>query len=168
MGEINREVYHTQKYKSTKLDFASFCTNSSAWLGEAYYFWVDVEFAHFWGTQKAKIGYNYDIYSCNIASDKIIDTVFNEVEYRKWIKLIEKFAIRFAETSDEKPEISDISMYFTKHLKGLVDGILFQDLPPNEDFTVVTKFFYKKRIQLAVYNKNIISNFKCESTHRRQ
>lgn len=40
-----------------------------------------------------------------------------------------------------------------------IDGILFQDISENPIHFMVKEFQYKKRIQLALYNKEKIHNF---------
>jgi hypothetical protein len=40
-----------------------------------------------------------------------------------------------------------------------VDCVMFQDISNNPSRWIVKQFQYKKRIQMAVYNLNIIANF---------
>ena len=40
-----------------------------------------------------------------------------------------------------------------------IDGVLFQDISDNPNYWIIDKFQYKKRIQLAIYNIKIMSNF---------
>jgi hypothetical protein len=57
------------------------CINDDAWLGEAFYFWLDLEDADEWGI-KSKRGSNcYEVYQSEIQIDNILDTVFNEDHY---------------------------------------------------------------------------------------
>ncbi|MCK4921602.1 MAG: hypothetical protein KAS71_11185, partial [Bacteroidales bacterium] len=54
----------------------------------------------------------------------------------------------------------EINQFFKEKAKWseVTDGILFQDLPFSDDL-LVQNLNYRKRIQIAVYNSDIISNF---------
>lgn len=153
--------YHTQENRSKKLQEPIICTNDNAWLGEASYFWEEENDAVFWGnTHKRKTG-NYDIYSSDIIIDEdILDTVFNRLHYKWWIKQVEKVAKKFIKSTNSNPTLKEINDYFLE--KGVwtkFDGILFQDISKNPVHFMVKEFQYKKRIQLALYNREKILNF---------
>ena len=83
--------YHTQEYriKDSELDFPIICRDSKAWLGTAYYFWLDEDFAHYWGKDfKNKTGY-YSIYKCEIedietGEKKIFCSFFDAEKFYGW------------------------------------------------------------------------------------
>ena len=72
--------YHTQEYRSNAhaLEEPIKCKGKTAWLGIGYYFWTEVEFAHYWGEdfKKRATGY-YDIYKANINVENCLNTVFD-------------------------------------------------------------------------------------------
>ena len=152
--------FHTQEKRQVNLIEPIPCTKDNAWLGDAYYFWVDEDDAHFWGVVSKKRTGEYQIYKAEFSSDKILDTVFNEEHYYFWIKQIEKAAKNFVKKTRIKPSLKEINDYFVE--KGAwseLDGIAFQDISNNPKHFLVKEFQYKKRIQIALYNKKIISKF---------
>ena len=60
----------------------------------------------------------------------------------------------------DKPTIKEFNEYCKRHnlWKGL-DGILFHENPERREDLLIKKLFHRKRIQVAVYNENIIHNF---------
>ena len=76
--------YHTQEYRSNAqpLEEPIKCKGRTAWLGIGYYFWTEIEFAHYWGQdfKKRATGY-YDIYKANLNTENCINTVFDEKGY---------------------------------------------------------------------------------------
>lgn len=171
-----RELYHTQEHRQNELTAPMKCCRDDAWLGEAYYFWADKFDADRWGSMnKRRTGY-YEVYLSKIQCDKVLDTVFNENHYYFWLKQIEKVALKFIKKTGEKPTLKEINDYFKE--KGQwdeVDGIMFQDLSNNFDFLLVKPieypgkrrpFVYKKRIQVAVYNLDIILSFALHKTEK--
>ena len=152
-----------------KLQQPIYCNAPNAWLGEAWYFWEEESDAVFWGNKfKNKTG-KYDIYTCTILIDNILDTVFNREHYFFWLKQIKKAAKKFIKKTNSNPSLKEINDYFKE--KGIwteLDGILFQDISENPVHFMVKEFQYKKRIQLALYNKEKIIHFAlhftCECT----
>ena len=162
MGIINKEIYHTLENRAIPVEGPILCNKDNAWLGTAYYFWYDVNDAHIWG----KISYknkSYEIYSAEIKSDKILDTVFNEDDYSFWVSILEKVAIDVRKRTGKKPNVKNINSFIMKVLNSiddnLIEAIMFQDLPFSR-FSLIKGYNYKKRIQIAVYKKEIIINFK--------
>lgn len=157
---VIRTGFHTQEKRAQQLTSAILCVKDNAWLGEAYYFWIDENDAIYWGIKsKRRSGY-YEIYEARIDCSNVLDTVFNEDHYRFWIKQIEKVAQNFITKARIKPTLKEINDYFRE--KGIwsnLDGIMFQDISNNSDHFFVKEFQYKKRIQIAVYNYAIVSNF---------
>ena len=155
-----REMYHTQERRRKKLTAPIQCKDPSAWLGIGYYFWYSEEDAMRWGNdRKSKYGY-YEIYSAEIDCENVLDTVFNEEHYLFWVKQVEKAAKHFLRKTGRKPTIQHINEYFKEKATWTeVSGILFQDLPSNENYLHVRSFYYRKRIQIVVYKTEIIANF---------
>ncbi len=155
-----KDWYHTQEKRRYELKEPIICEKDNAWLGVGYYFWFDEGDAVYWGMKfKTKTG-KFDIYKSQIVSEDILDTVFNQEHYEFWLKQIEKVAKNFVKKTGNKPTLKEINYYF--HEKGVwkdVDGIIFQDISENPVHFLVKDFQYKKRIQLAVYKKQIICNF---------
>ncbi|MFW5851769.1 MAG: hypothetical protein ACOCWB_06070 [Bacteroidota bacterium] len=154
------KFYHTQENRQKKLYNPVLCTKDNAWLGEAYYFWEEESDADFWGNKfKNKTG-DYDVYISEISLENVLDTVFNREHYFFWIKQIEKVAKNFIKKTNSKPTLKEINDYFKeKNIWTQIDGILFQDISQNPVHFMVKEFQYKKRIQLALYDKEKIINF---------
>jgi hypothetical protein len=143
--------YHTQESRKNILKNPIRCIRDDAWLGEAFYFWLDLEDAEEWGN-KSKRGSNYyEVYQSEIQIDNILDTVFNEDHYFFWF-------------------IKELNDYLKERgLWNEIHGIKFQDLPASAERLLIRPieykagkirhFQYRKRIQLAVYNMEIILNF---------
>jgi hypothetical protein len=166
---MHRTMYHTQEGREVRLLEPVKCTNDYAWLGAGYYFWYSEEDAHFWGNEAKHATSYYEIYSSEIDCENVLDTVFNEEDYLFWIRQIEKCAKKFFDETKVKPSLKEINTFFRE--KGVwddFDGILFQDISSRRERYLVTKFFYKKRIQLVVYDKSIIISFKFESQSKCQ
>lgn len=155
-----RRMFHTQEKWGKKLTNPIKCLRDDAWLGEGYYFWDDLEFAHEWGKKSKKGTGYYEIYNANIVTDNILDTVFNEEHYNFWLKQVEKVAKIIVKKTGSKASINEINQYFVERGDWKeVDGILFQDIPKNMNLLLVEGLWYKKRVQLVAYNEDIILNF---------
>jgi len=154
------KFYHTQEKRPEKLNEPVLCSKDNAWLGEAFYFWEEESDANFWGNKfKNKTG-SYDVYMSEIPLENVLDTVFNREHYFFWLKQIEKVAKNFIKKTNSKPTLKEINDYFKeKNIWTQIDGILFQDISQNPVHFMVKEFQYKKRIQLALYDKEKIINF---------
>lgn len=152
-------MYHTQEKWLNRLINPIICTNPTAWLGNGYYFWDDEIDAVKWGnTSKTNTG-RYEIYRADIDCEDILDTVFNEEHYRFWFKQIEKAAKSISKKTGLIASKREINQYFLdKASWSEVTGIMFQDIPKGAEL-LVQSFYYRKRIQLVVYNPIIIANF---------
>ena len=153
-------MYHTQEKRRKQLYSPIVCERKNAWLGLGYYFWnEEVDAIHWGNTSKRATGY-YEIYKANIECNNVLDTVFNEKHYSFWVKQIEKAASFIIKRTGVTATISEINQYFNDKAKWSddIDGILFQDLPFSADL-LVKELNYRKRIQIAIYNMEIISNF---------
>jgi hypothetical protein len=169
---VSRKVYyHTQESRDLVLTEPIPCTREDAWLGNAIYFWYEIEDAEEWGNNsKKQYGY-YEIYTSEIETENVLNAVFNEEHYYFWYRQIEKVAKEIISKTNIKPSIKELNDYFKE--RGTwndVDGILFQDLPTNPNKLLIKPieynnkskritFPYRKRIQLAVYNSRIIHTF---------
>lgn len=158
-----REMYHTQECRKKRLKEPIICERDDAWLGEAYYFWDDYDDADKWGNNSKRKTGKYEIYKANIDCENVLDTVFNEEHYRFWLSRIELVAKKIAKDTLHKPTIKELNDYFKERGDWQeVTGILFQDLPNVEHYTLIEKiykdkniyFAYKKRIQLALFDKS--------------
>lgn len=128
-------------------------------MGVAYYFWYDTEDAANWGiTSKRRTGY-YEIYKADLECENVLDTVFNEEHYLFWQRQIKKAELVFAKAG-YSPTLKQVNDYFLqKGIWSKFGGIMFQDISSNPNYYFVKEFQYKKRIQLAAYNLDIMSNF---------
>lgn len=164
------KVFHTQEKRRETLENPMKCIRDDAWLGEGYYFWKEEMDADDWGNNSKKGRGYYEVYSCDLTSDNFLDTVFNEEHYYFWIKQLEKIAKKIIVNTSEKPTLKELNDYIKDHkVWEEVDFIQFQDLPVSSERALVKPIEYKtkkvrtvafrKRIQLAVYNTEIISNF---------
>lgn len=163
-----RTAYHTQEKREQPLQQPCICYRDDAWLGEGYYFWLDLSDAEYWGdTSKRRTG-RYVIYRAEIDYTHVLDTVFNEEHYYFWLHQIEKVALKMTKTAHVKPTLKELNDYFKE--RGTWDevaGIQFQDLPASEHYSLVfinrkerpSMFAYKKRIQVVVFDTEIINNF---------
>lgn len=152
-------MYHTQEKREVRLRQPMKCIKDNAWLGIAWYFWYDLEDAFFWGiTAKPSTGY-FEIYSSQIDCENVLDTVFNETHYLFWKKQIEKAQAAFLKAG-AAPTLKQLNDYFyQKGIWSQFGGIMFQNIANTQNYYIVKDFQYKKRIQMAVYNLNIITNF---------
>jgi hypothetical protein len=151
-------MFHTQKRKEKRLSEPIICNKDNAWLGVAWYFWYDIEDAVFWGNSAKKATGYYEVYRAEIDCSDVLDTVFNEDHYKFWVRQMEKIKKRFAATG-ENPTLKQLNDYFLqKGIWSKFTGIMFQDIGSSKDYQFIKEFQYKKRIQLAVYQK-IWSNF---------
>ena len=153
-------MYHTQEKWDQHLVAPIICLRNNAWLGTAYYFWDDETDAIIWGHKsKRKTGY-FEIYKADIDCEDVLDTVFNEEHYNFWVKQIEKAAVHISKKTGMKASLKEINQFFNDKAKWSekTKGILFQDLPFSDDL-LVKGLNYRKRIQIAVFNLEIIHNF---------
>jgi hypothetical protein len=173
-------VYHTQEKHKKTLSFPIPCTRDDAWLGEAHYFWKEESDAYDWGNNSKRATGHFEIYTCDIKSESFLDTVFNETHYYFWIQQLEKIAKKIMIKTHEKPTLKELNDYIRdKNVWPQVDYIQFQDLPTNSEKALVKPIVYRqskkrkvrtvafrKRIQIAVYNPKIISNFALQDSVR--
>lgn len=160
-------MFHTQEKWQLRLTQPIKSTNPSAWLGNGYYFWDDEIDALDWGKSSKRSTGFFELYIAQIISENILDTVFNREQYEFWTSQIAKIAKTILKKTGKKPTIKELNEYFLeKGTLSELDGILFQDLPSKPEKSLVEGLFYKKRIQLVVYNLSIINNFRYKSEWR--
>lgn len=152
-------MYHTQEKRGSRLIAPLVCRKDNAWLGNAWYFWYADDDAVFWGNVGKKGTGYYEVYEADIDCRNILDTVFNEEHYIFWVRQIDKVQLRFAKLGKELT-LKELNDFFkTNGVWSKFDGVMFQDISGNQKNYILGQFQYKKRIQLAVYNYNIITNF---------
>jgi hypothetical protein len=166
-------VYQTVGNRGGILTAPLFADGAGQWLGDGYYFWQDREFAMAWGFGKKckdskNFGNKFDVYTSELRfediNEEMIDTVFNKEDYESFVSSIERFARMYSQKNKgAKPTLEQFNN-FTHDFniwKG-VKALRFQDLPADDskDFLAVRGFYYKKRIQIVVYDRHIIHNFK--------
>jgi hypothetical protein len=165
---VQKTFYHTQECRDKELKNPIKCLRDDAWLGEAFYYWFEIEDAEYWGYVSKKTTEYFEIYESTIEFDNILDTVFNEEHYFFWYKQLEKAAKEIISKTKIKPTIKEINDYFIEKALWNVDGIQFQDLPSNPNQLLIKPieykkkiivFPYRKRIQIAIYNQEVIKTF---------
>lgn len=158
------KVFHTQEHLFPILKMPIKGTGNDMWLGDGFYFWQDLEFAHIWGIDKKSSGANkmYQIFVATLEFEEedYIDTVFNEHDYYNFVSTVERFADEYYSTYKEKPTLEDFNDFIMdNNLWNNIKVIRFQDLPDNNRHLKVLNYYYKKRIQIRVNRPEIITNF---------
>jgi len=173
------ETFHTNEHRGNTLKAPVLALGNSQWLGDGFYFWQHYKFAEEWGfnriCKKKKyqdgILNKFDIYKAdlqiNFSNDAFLDTVFNETDYYKFLEKVEYFADIYFKRIRRKPTLEEFNDFIQdfgiwKNIK----AIRFQDLPTNNETTYlkIKGFYYKKRIQIVVYDVTIIRSFVLHST----
>jgi hypothetical protein len=166
--------YHTQEHRENQQLLNSIeCTELNAWLGKGHYFWVEEEFAKYWGEdfKSTKTG-AYSIYKAKLNVENCINSVFSEEGYYFFKKQIEKVILRF---NNEGIEINlkNVHDYLSEKVWNVmnISGIIYDDLPKNpknknRNYSVIKHvenknevFYYRKRIQIVVFKTENIRNF---------
>jgi len=158
--------YHTQEFRPEPLSEPIICKGKTAWLGIGYYFWTDLDFAHYWGIdfKRANTGY-YEIYQAYIKVDNCINAVFDEEGYFFFRQKIEE-AIQYFKDHNINVTLEKVNKFLTDNIWGKlgVEGIIYDDKPLNSARTdrihsEIPDLYYKKRIQIVVFNKKNYINF---------
>ncbi len=157
--------YHTQEYRPKELTYPIRCSASNAWLGIGFYFWTEVEFAHFWGQDfKMRTG-SYDIYRAELDISNCINTVFSEEGYFFFRDKIEE-TIKYFRDKGEIVTLQKIHLFLADNIwsKINVTGIIYDDKPTNPIsknrlYSEIPDLYYKKRIKIAMFNLRNIDNF---------
>lgn len=159
--------FHTQEHRIDEqpLDIPVYCHDRQAWLGFGYYFWQELEFAHYWGEDKKMNTGSYDIYSADIDMTHVLDACFDEESYNFFIEVIEKaIKVLRIETIDKKSLAKVHQFLKERHWqKNGIKGLRYSDIPKNSRsgrlYSLVPDLYYKKRIQIVVFDLDIIHNF---------
>lgn len=156
-----RVCFHTQECRGTeKLIKPIPCCRDDAWFGDASYFWSSIDDADYWGKVSKRDTGRYDVYQSNIDTSDFLDTVFNEEHYNVWLSSIEKLALKFKIQLGKELTLKELNDFFkSKGLYKSTDGVVFQDISNNDKHYLIKGMQYKKRIQLAVFNKMVIKDF---------
>jgi hypothetical protein len=159
--------YHTQECRSTVLNQPLKCVNKKAWRGFGYYFWLEEEYAHYWG-QDAKIkndSESYDIYIADLNIENCINTVFDEEGYVFFIIKIEE-AIQQYKNRKIPITLENVNRYLAEKVwpKLGISGIIYDDKPTNPRnknriYSEIPDLYYKKRIQVVIFDSKKICNF---------
>jgi len=159
--------YHTQEYRSAVLKQPLKCVNKRAWLGFGYYFWLEEEYAHYWG-QDSKINENsqsYDIYCAELDIESCINTVFDEKDYVTFVEVIEE-AIQYFKSKHTLFSLEMVNDYLAEKVwtNLEVNGIIYDDKPTNPRnknriYSEIPDLYYKKRIQVVLFDLKNIRNF---------
>ena len=160
--------YHTQEYRSTAhaLEEPIKCKGKTAWLGVGYYFWTEIEFAHYWGEdfKKRATGY-YDIYKANINVEKCLNTVFDEEGYFFFKTKIEE-TIEYFKQKNMYVTLEQVHKFLADNIWNDigVECIMYDDKPVNSFksdriYSEIPDLYFKKRIQIVVFNLKNVINF---------
>jgi hypothetical protein len=159
--------YHAQEFRhSGELTKPIQGKPDEAWLGVGYYFWLEEDFAHFWGRDKKKdkTGF-YDVYRAHITDNSILNASFSEKDYFQFRKMLDD-TIQLFKSQGKKITLLQVNRFLAdKVWPNLgIKGIIFDDLPQNKDaknrvYSDIDPFYYKRRIQLVVFDLFYIHNF---------
>jgi hypothetical protein len=161
--------YHTQecRFNSQPLEEPIKCKGRNAWLGVGYYFWTDIEFAHYWGIDfKSKATGYYDIYKARLDTDKCINAVFDEDGYFFLKQSIEDTISHF-EKNGLRITLEAVNRFLADNIwKQIgIEGIIYDDKPTNPSYkenrvySEIPDLYYKKRIQIVLFNLKNVRNF---------
>ncbi len=170
------DAYHTQEYRCNEpvLTEPCKCKSANAWLGVGYYFWTELEFAHYWGADfKTRATGSYDIYKCKIDISDCVDTAFDYEGYKFYVKEVEK-AINYFEKQNKRYDLDRINRFLSEEVwKPLgIKGIIYEDMPTNSyrknrvysniDYMEYSRnkiFYYIKRVQIALFELSPMNQF---------
>jgi len=158
-------VYHTQEGRPKKLSEPLICKRTDAWLGVGYYFWIDEESAHNWGSSSKRATGKYDIYIAELTEENILNATFNETEYYFFVKQIELARKNLAKKL-ETITLAKVHRFLADKIWPSlgIKGIIFDDIPHNPTrgnivYSDIKPLYYKKRIQLVIFDKQNIRTF---------
>ncbi len=158
-------AYHTQEERGKELDEPIDCYRDDAWLGIGSYYWVDLEFAHYWGHDSKTNTGHYCIYKSEVNEEGILNATFSEEEYLFFLRSIEK-ARKKLTISRKDVTLKNVHQFLSDEVWSSCNlkGIIFDDLPVNPKkggrvYSDILPLYYKKRIQMVVFDKNNIKTF---------
>ncbi|MCF2496126.1 hypothetical protein [Dyadobacter chenhuakuii] len=161
--------YHTQEFRpmSQPLEKPVKCIAKNAWLGIGFYFWTEIEFAHYWGLDfKIRNTGSYDVYIAHLDTSTCVNSVFDEEGYFFYKEKIEE-TINHFQTSGMNVSLEQVNRFLSDNIWPQigVEGIIFDDKPtnpgrnPNRVYSLIPELYYKKRIQIVMFNTKRIRNF---------
>ena len=166
-NRIQVRGYHSQECRPNELEQPVKCVNKKAWLGFGYYFWLEEEYAHYWG-QDSKIhekSESYDIYWTDLNIKSCINAVFDEEGYVFFMNVI-KEAIKHFKTKGKSFTLAEINRFLAEKVwpKHGIEGIIYDDKPVNPRYkdrvhSEIPDLYYKKRIQVVIFDLKNILNF---------
>ncbi len=142
------------------------CKGKNAWLGIGYYFWTEEEFAHYWGQdfKTYNTGY-YDIYKAYLYIENCINAVFDEKGYLFFREKIEETIDHFKK-ENIIISLEQVNRFLAENIWSDigVEGIIYDDKPtnpkkPDRIYSKIPDLYYKKRIQVVLFDKKNIRNF---------
>ena len=159
--------YHSQECRSVELEQPLKCVNKKAWLGCGYYFWLEEEYAHYWG-QDSKVhekSESYDVYRADLDIKSCINTVFDEEGYLFFVDKIEEAILHF-KNKVKSFTIDEINRLLAEKVwpKHGIEGVIYDDKPTNPRnknriYSEIPDLYYKKRIQVVIFDLKNICNF---------
>jgi hypothetical protein len=176
-GQVYIKGYHTQEHRKGLpfLKSPMACRSDKAWLGIGYYFWTELEFARYWGEDsKQKIAGAYDIYEAYLNCENCINAVFDEEGYFFFRKQIESCITRF-KLAGIQVSLAQVNRFLADEVWPLlgVDGVIYDDKPTNpyrsdRVYSEIPDLYYKKRIQLVLFDVQNIRNFDIILTNQKK
>lgn len=160
--------YHTQEWRTSGvLEKPIRCVASNAWLGIGYYFWTELEFAHYWGEdyKKHRTGC-YDIYRALLDVENCINAVFDEEGYFYFREKIESTIQHFLDNG-KNVDLQKVHRFLAENVwqRMGITGIIYDDIPSNPRhkseriYSKIPDLYYKKRIQVVMFDIKTICNF---------
>jgi hypothetical protein len=160
--------YHTQEYRfdSEPLEEPIKCKGREAWLGIGYYFWTEIEFAHYWGQDFKKNTGFYDIYCASLDVDNCINAVFDEEGYFFFRNKIEE-TIAYFYKEGIRVTLEQVHRFLSDNIwkEFGIEGIIYDDKPINPSkktnriYSEIPDLYFKKRIQIVLFNLKNVRNF---------
>ena len=156
--------YHTQECRVEKLDQPLKSANDAR-LGVGYYFWIEEDFAHNWGKIKKSQSGAYDIYTADLNIKKCLNTVFNEKHYL-FFRIMIKEVIQQFKNKGISANLEEVNRFLCDNVWQAfeIKCIIYDDKPTNKPkknliYSEIPDLYYNKRIQLAIFDLEDISNF---------
>jgi len=156
--------YHTQECRPEKLK-QPIGVSESARLGIGHYFWLEEDFAHHWGRISKTNGGSYDVYTADLNIKNSLNTVFNEEGYLFFRKMIKR-AIQHLQKINVNVTLEKVNRFLADYVWKAynISCIIYDDKPTNKPkkkliYSEIPDLYYNKRIQIAVFDLEDISNF---------
>ena len=185
-------IFHTQETREHQLLEPCECNHKNAWLGKGYYFWLEEEFARAWGlnSKLSKTG-EYSIYKAyidcsliynagdnyigetkdfSLKKDRILDATFSQRGYFLFKDYIEEAIKHIKKVSGRSLTLQEVHRYLADKVwpELGIKGIIYDDLPKNQKHSKIPPLFYKKRIQLVIFDLDLVKGFKIYLDNQKQ